>query len=70
MEGFALICIQRLSLPNFATLRCHWYDNRITRGSSSRVLSYYGQPHSNLLRPPQIGTELSRDVLNPVHVPL
>ena len=70
VEGFALICVQRLSRPDFATQLCHWRDNWITRGLFSRVLSYYGQPHSNFLRPPQIGTELSRDVLNPVHVPL
>ena len=38
--GFALICFQRLSLPNVATLRCHWYDNRYTRGLSISVLSY------------------------------
>ncbi|CAL6446059.1 unnamed protein product [Bathycoccus prasinos] len=31
MVGFALICFQRLSLPNVATLRCHWRDNRYTR---------------------------------------
>jgi len=38
--GFALICFQRLSLPNIATLRCCWYNNRYTRGSSTPVLSY------------------------------
>ena len=38
--GFALICIQRLSQPNFATQLCHWRDNWITRGSSASVLSY------------------------------
>ena len=26
--GFTLRCLQRLSLPNLATLLCHWYDNR------------------------------------------
>ena len=39
-ECFPLICIQRLSQPNFATERCHWHDNSITRGSSIPVLSY------------------------------
>ena len=39
-EGFALICIQRLSRPKFATQLCHWRDNWITRGSSTPVLSY------------------------------
>jgi hypothetical protein len=68
--GFALRCIQRLSLPNIATQRCHWHDNWYTRGSSTRVLSYYGQRPSNILRPRQIRTELSHDVLNPTHVPL
>ena len=38
--GFTLRCLQRLSLPNLATLLCHWYDNRLTSGSSSPVLSY------------------------------
>ena len=38
--GFTLRCLQRLSLPNLATLLCRWYDNRFTSGSSSPVLSY------------------------------
>ena len=38
--GFTLRCLQRLSLPDLATLLCHWYDNRYTSGSSSPVLSY------------------------------
>ena len=67
---FLLICFQQLSRPNVATQRCPWRDNWYTRGSSIQVLSYYGQPPSNLLRLPWIGTELSRDVLNPAHVPL
>ena len=70
MEGFTLICFQRFSLPDVATRRYRWRDNRYTRGPSNPVLSYYGQPHSNFLRPWQIETELSRDVLNPAHVPL
>ena len=37
---FPLICIQRLSQPNFATQPCHWHDNWNTRGSSIPVLSY------------------------------
>ena len=67
---FPLICFQRLSQPNVATQRCPWRDNWYTRGSSTQVLSYYGQPPSNLLRLPWIGTELSHDVLNPARVPL
>ena len=67
---FPLICFQRLSLPNVATQRCPWRDNWHTRGSSVQVLSYYRPLPSNLLRLPWIGTELSRDVLNPAHVPL
>jgi hypothetical protein len=39
-ECFPLICLQRLSQPNFATQRCHWHDSWITRGSSIPVLSY------------------------------
>jgi hypothetical protein len=39
-RGFALRCFQRLSLPDMATRRCHWRDNRITRGPSTSVLSY------------------------------
>ncbi len=38
--GFALICFQRLSVPNVATQRCHWRDNWYTRGLSIPVLSY------------------------------
>ena len=38
--GFTLRCLQRLSLPDLATLLCHWYDNRYTSGPSSPVLSY------------------------------
>src|SRR6266851_8416008 len=37
---FPLICIQRLSQPNFATQPCPWQDNWNTRGSSIPVLSY------------------------------
>ena len=40
VEGFTLRCLQRFSLPNVATRRCHWRDNRYTRGSSNPVLSY------------------------------
>jgi hypothetical protein len=69
-RGFALRCFQRLSRPNIATRRCRWRDNRITIGSSTPVLAYWGQLLSNLLRPRRIGTELSHDVLNPAHVPL
>ena len=39
-RGFPLRCFQRLSLPNIATRRCRWRDNRNTRGSSTPVLSY------------------------------
>ena len=39
-EGFTLICIQRLSRPDFATQLCHWRDNWITRGLFIPVLSY------------------------------
>ena len=38
--SFPLRCFQRLSLPHIATLRCHWRDNRYTRGASTPVLSY------------------------------
>ena len=68
--GFALRCFQRLSRPNIATQPCRWHDNWCTSGSSTRVLSYYGQLPSIFLRPRQIRTELSHDVLNPTHVPL
>jgi len=39
-EGFALICIQRLSQPDFATQPCRWNDSWITIGPSIPVLSY------------------------------
>ncbi len=68
--GFPLRCFQRLSLPNLAIQRCSWRNNWNTIGSSIPVLSYWGQLLSNILRPQQIGTELSHDVLNPAHVPL
>ena len=38
--GFPLRCFQRLSFPHIATRRCHWRDNRYTRGESIPVLSY------------------------------
>lgn len=38
--GFPLRCFQRLSFPHIATRRCHWRDNRYTRGESTPVLSY------------------------------
>ena len=40
VEGFTLRCFQRFSLPHVATRRCHWRDNRYTRGASNPVLSY------------------------------
>ena len=53
-----------------ATQRCPWRDNWHTGGLSTLVLSYWGQPPSNPLRPSRIETELSHDVLNPARVPL
>ena len=41
--GFLLRCFQQLSIPNIATLRCHWRDSRQTRGQFIPVLSYQGQ---------------------------
>ena len=38
--GFALRCLQRLSLPHIATQRCPWRDNWHTSGASTPVLSY------------------------------
>ena len=38
--GFALRCFQRLSLPDAATRRCPWRDNRLAGGRSNTVLSY------------------------------
>ena len=69
-EGFPLRCFQRLSLPNVANRPCHWRDNRHTRGSSTQVLSYYGQASSAFQRAQRIETKLSHDVLNPARVPL
>ena len=68
--GFPLRCFQRLSLPNVANRPCHWRDNRHTRGSSTQVLSYYGQASSRFQRAQRIETKLSHDVLNPARVPL
>ena len=68
--GFALRCLQRLSLPCLAPLPWAWQPNRCTSGPSGPVLSYWGRTPSCLLRPRRIGTELSHDVLNPARVPL
>ena len=38
--GFTLRCFQHLSIPYFATLPCHWRDNRCTIGTFTPVLSY------------------------------
>ena len=38
--GFTLRCLQRLSLPDLATLPCTWRCNRYTSGPSTPVLSY------------------------------
>ena len=38
--GFPLRCFQRLSLPDVATRRCPWRNNRYTSGRSVPVLSY------------------------------
>ena len=38
--GFTLRCLQRLSLPHFASQLCHWHDNCCTRDASTPVLSY------------------------------
>ena len=38
--GFTLRCLQRLSLPHFASLLCTWQYNSCTRGASIPVLSY------------------------------
>ena len=68
--GFPLRCFQRLSLPNVANQPCRWRDNWHTRGSSTQVLSYYGQASSGFQRAQRIETKLSHDVLNPARVPL
>ena len=68
--GFVLRCFQRLSIPHIATQRCSWRHNWYTRGASIPVLSYWRQIFSIFLRPQQIETELSCDVLNPARVPL
>ena len=38
--GFVLRCFQHLSLPDAATRRCSWRNNRHTGGLSNTVLSY------------------------------
>ena len=68
--GFPLRCFQRLSLPNVANQPRHWRDDWHTRGSSTQVLSYYGQVSSRFRRAQRIETKLSHDVLNPARVPL
>src|SRR5208283_1365632 len=44
-ECFPLICIQRLSLPNFATERCHWHDSSTTT-DRDRTVSRRSEPSS------------------------
>ena len=68
--GFPLRCFQQLSVPDMATRQCLERDNRQTRGPFIQFLSYSGRVPSSILRPRQIGTELSHDVLNPARVPL
>ena len=41
--GFTLRCLQRLSLPHFASQLCRWHDNCCTRDASTPVLSYWEQ---------------------------
>ena len=65
-----LRCFQHLSCPDAATRPCTWRYNRLTGGLSNTVLSYECRTLANLLRPQQIETELSHDVLNPARVPL
>ena len=65
-----LRCFQHLSRPDTATQRCTWRHNWYTGGPFDPILSYWNRLLSSILRPYQIGTELSRDVLNPAHVPL
>ena len=38
--GFALRCLQRLSLPDIATEQCSWRNSSHTSGPSTPVLSY------------------------------
>ena len=38
--GFTLRCLQRLSLPHFASQLCPWQDNCCTSDASTPVLSY------------------------------
>ena len=56
----------RTSLPSRALGRTTG-TQEVRPSRSSRTKD---SPPANLLRPQQIGTELSRDVLNPAHVPL
>ena len=56
----------RTWLPSVCPGRDNWY----TIGPSTAVFSYWRQLLSDFLRLRRIGTELSRDVLNPAHVPL
>ena len=68
--GFALRCRQRFSVPDVATRRCSWRNNRRTSGRSLPVLSYWGAILSIFQRLWRIETELSHDVLTPARVPL
>lgn len=45
---FALICFQRLSVPDLATQQCPWRDSWYTSGQFSPILSYKDQLLSKL----------------------
>ena len=62
--GFPLRCFQRLSLPNVANQPCRWRDNWHTRGSSTQVLSYYGQ--ASYLRMVIVTTAVYRGLNSPL----
>ena len=68
--GFALRCIQRLSLRDVAIQLWGRPPNWLTSGHAISVLSYWRGLPAIFLRPRRIETELSRDVLNPARVPL
>src|SRR6266545_5177978 len=54
--GFALRCLQRLSLPDIATERCSWRNSSHTRGPSTPVLVLGAAP----VKPPSPATDRDR----------
>ena len=68
--GFVLRCFQHLSCPDAATRLCSSAEQPVHRRSVQHGPLVLVSVLLKSLRPQQIETELSHDVLNPARVPL